>query len=255
MSDAREELRNRTPPNSDLSYDTDASSTGVANQLAPQLNLLDEAEQQIVELQDRQARFACARALHLHVSDTDAPLVDALHRVQWIANRPIGSWIFKPVQLHFLPACTSPIFPPLPCTQLTGFDSTTTGAVHDVPAPLSSQQLPEMPPDRIADMLSSAAVLAGQLAGVQEREASDDDDDDGDGEDDMDEEGTDDDELLSELGAITQDTDLEAGAAQYLRVILLTDPCYSAHKIPFLHAVPAESLQILTIRACSIGDV
>jgi hypothetical protein len=112
-----------------------------------------------------------------------------------------------------------------------------------------------MPPDRISDMLSSAAVLAGRLADVQEREASDDDDDDGDGEDDMDEEGTDDDELLSELGAITQDTDLEAGAAQYLRVILLTDPCYSAHKIPFLHAMPAESLQILTIRACSIGDV
>lgn len=62
-SDAREELRNRTPPNSDLSYDTDASSPGVANQLSLQLNLLDEEEQNIVELQDRQARFACARAL------------------------------------------------------------------------------------------------------------------------------------------------------------------------------------------------
>jgi hypothetical protein len=90
---------------------------------------------------------------------------------------------------------------------------------------LSSQQLPEMPPDRIADVLSSAAVHtpASRLAGVQEREASDDDDDDGDGDNDMDEEGTDDDELLSELGAITQDNDLEAGAAQYLRVILLSD--------------------------------
>ncbi len=78
-----------------------------------------------------------------------------------------------------------------------------------------------MQPDRIADMLSSSAVQ-GRLAGVQEREASDDDDDDGDSHDDMDEEGTDDDELLSELGAITQDNDLEAGAAQYLRVILLS---------------------------------
>jgi hypothetical protein len=60
--------------------------------------------------------------VHLHVSDTDAPLVDAFHRAQWTANRPIGSGIFKPVQLHFLPACTFPIFPPLPCRGLHSAD-------------------------------------------------------------------------------------------------------------------------------------